>query len=203
MKKKLMLIAISCILLINTAIISQAAEWKQDNTGWWYQNDDGSYPINEWKWIDKNNDGLEESYYFDRNGYLSMNISIDGYQVNSEGAWIVDNIVQTQSINLLNDKKEFSIPMFTDANPELVSREIPLDDYAYAYDMSGYQSRNISSVMASYSIYMKKLGYVVDIDNAEVDHTGIYVPILKDGNIVGAILEGMDNGEWFIMITSA
>ena len=39
-----------------------AAEWKQDNSGWWYQNDDGSYPINTWKEIDG------KQYYFGNDG---------------------------------------------------------------------------------------------------------------------------------------
>ena len=26
-----------------------AGQWKLDNTGWWYENDDGSYPVAQWK----------------------------------------------------------------------------------------------------------------------------------------------------------
>ena len=33
------------------SITSFAGEWKQDTSGWWYQNDDGSYPTNTWKEI--------------------------------------------------------------------------------------------------------------------------------------------------------
>ena len=33
-------------------LTSFAGEWKSDNNGWWYQNDDGSYPKNTWQWID-------------------------------------------------------------------------------------------------------------------------------------------------------
>ncbi|MFT4007369.1 MAG: hypothetical protein QM683_17730 [Lacrimispora sp.] len=48
---------------MSTAVL--AGEWKQDSTGWWYQNDDGSYPVNawfqdiDWKW-----------YYFNNSGYM-------------------------------------------------------------------------------------------------------------------------------------
>ena len=35
-------------------LTSFAGEWKSDNNGWWYQNDDGSYPKNTWQWIDGN-----------------------------------------------------------------------------------------------------------------------------------------------------
>ena len=34
-----------------------AAEWKHDSKGWWWQNDDGSYPAASWQWLDGNHDG--------------------------------------------------------------------------------------------------------------------------------------------------
>ena len=37
--------------------------WKQDGTGWWYQNEDGTYPKSEWKRI------FSDWYYFDERGY--------------------------------------------------------------------------------------------------------------------------------------
>lgn len=73
-----------------------AGQWKSDNNGWWYQNDDGSYPANTWQWIDGNGDGVSESYYFNENGYLLTNSSKDGYTVNADGAWTVNGVVQTQ-----------------------------------------------------------------------------------------------------------
>lgn len=47
MKKTKLLFAtlgVSAIL----SMTSFAGEWKQDNTGWWYQNDDGTYPVSSW-----------------------------------------------------------------------------------------------------------------------------------------------------------
>lgn len=73
-----------------------AGEWKSDNNGWWYQNDDGSYPTNTWQWIDGNGDGISESYYFNENGYMLANSTKDGYTVNADGAWTVNGVVQTQ-----------------------------------------------------------------------------------------------------------
>ncbi|HFU4056103.1 TPA: RICIN domain-containing protein [Streptococcus suis] len=40
------------------------AGWKKDSKGWWYQNEDGSYPKNDWKFVDK------KWYYFDNSGYM-------------------------------------------------------------------------------------------------------------------------------------
>lgn len=59
-------------------------------------NDDGTYATSGWKWIDGNTDGVSECYYFDNNGYLISDTTIDGYQINSDGAWIVNGVVQTK-----------------------------------------------------------------------------------------------------------
>lgn len=77
-------------------LTSFAGEWKSDNNGWWYQNDDGSYPKNTWQQIDGNKDGISESYYFNENGYLLTNTTKDGCTVNGDGAWTVNGVVQTQ-----------------------------------------------------------------------------------------------------------
>ncbi len=96
MKKLALLSAITCLSLC-TAITSFAGIWKSDANGWWYLNDDGSYPTNGWYWIDGNNDGVAESYYFNENGYCLINtVTPDGYTVDVNGAWTVDGIVQTQ-----------------------------------------------------------------------------------------------------------
>ena len=59
------------------------AKWKQDSTGWWYDNGDGTYPHGEFKTID----GTE--YYFKENGYMATGWTlIDGkwYVFTSSGA---------------------------------------------------------------------------------------------------------------------
>lgn len=74
-----------------------AGEWKLNKIGWWYQNTDGSYPINEWKWIDGNYDGIAECYYFDNRGYLLRDtITPDGFRVEYSGAWSVGGVIQTK-----------------------------------------------------------------------------------------------------------
>lgn len=75
-------------------LLSYAGEWKQDTTGWWWQNDDGTYPVNTWKWIDGNNDGIAEYYYFNENGYLLVDTTIpDSYMVNKDGAWFKTHFI--------------------------------------------------------------------------------------------------------------
>lgn len=73
-----------------------AGSWRTDSGGRWYQNDDGSCTKNGWQWIDSDNDGVSESFYFDENGYvLTSTTTPDGYEVNGIGAWVKDGIVQT------------------------------------------------------------------------------------------------------------
>jgi len=75
-----------------------AGTWKSDANGMWYQFDDGSYPKGRWAWIDTDNDGMAESFYFDENGYVLRNTTTpDGYQVNRIGAWVVGGEVKQKA----------------------------------------------------------------------------------------------------------
>ena len=81
------------------SVSSFAGQWKLDDRGWWYQNDDGTYPAAEWKWIDGNGDGTAECYYFYSDGYMAYSNEIDGYRVNSDGQWIVNSVVQKRGFS--------------------------------------------------------------------------------------------------------
>lgn len=99
MKKKIMIGVSVIAIMITSSITVYAGQWKQDKIGWWYQNDDGSYLVNSWQWIDGNKDGIAESYCFDNNGYLFVNtVTPDGFQVNENGAWIINGLVQNKSV---------------------------------------------------------------------------------------------------------
>ena len=90
-----------CIGLALTAVLAvpcYAGAWRQDARGWWYQNDDGSYPAGTWQWIDGNGDGTAECYYFYSDGYMAYNNTIDGYYVNSAGQWETAGRVQQKSV---------------------------------------------------------------------------------------------------------
>lgn len=89
------------VLSLSLTVPVFAGSWQLDANGYWYQNDDHSYPANTWQWIDSNNDGIAESYFFNENGYLLVNTTTpDGFTVDANGAWIVDGIVQTKTISV-------------------------------------------------------------------------------------------------------
>ena len=84
MKTRILKTILSALLMsIICSFASFAGEWNQNETGWWYDNGDGTYPLNTWKEING------KQYYFDGNGYMLHDTTTpDGYQVGSDGAWI-------------------------------------------------------------------------------------------------------------------
>lgn len=86
MKKKQLLGALLASTLIFTCAVPQtvnAATWRHDRNGWWYQYDNGSYARNEWEYLNG------EIYYFDNNGYMATYwkyIDGDWYYFGSDGA---------------------------------------------------------------------------------------------------------------------
>lgn len=84
---------ILCVLAITILCnsVSYAGQWKNDENGYWYQNDDGSYKTGWHQDIDG------RWYYFDtQSGYMLTNtVTPDGYIVSESGEWIEgeDNII--------------------------------------------------------------------------------------------------------------
>lgn len=101
--KKIISAAIATTALTITATMTAlAGSWGQQNGSWVYLNDVGQLQTG-WAWIDGNQDGIAESYYFDLNGCLATATTTpDGYTVNSDGAWVQDGSVQTKVIPLSN-----------------------------------------------------------------------------------------------------
>ncbi|HJA72275.1 MAG TPA: hypothetical protein IAA07_12000 [Candidatus Lachnoclostridium stercoravium] len=106
MKKVLVTAAIMTAAMNMTVF---AAGWQQNANGWWYAtNESGTeWYADGWQWIDGNQDGTAECYYFDENGYILANtVTPDGYYVNADGAWIIDGQVQTAQISSGEENEE-------------------------------------------------------------------------------------------------
>lgn len=100
--KKVFTMAITLAMAATTQFTCLSAGWQKNATGYWYENTNGTWPANTWQWIDGNQDGKAECYYFDQDGYmLSNTITPDGYMVNSDGAWIENGIIQVQTVPIL------------------------------------------------------------------------------------------------------
>ena len=80
-------LVIVIILTFNTFALS-----IKDNR-YYYNNKD--FYKSCWQWLDLNNDGVYECYYFNVLGHMLKNTTIhDGFRVNENGEWIVDGVVQ-------------------------------------------------------------------------------------------------------------
>ena len=100
MRKLISAVVVTAALAISATMTALAGSWGQQNGSWVYLNDAGQLQTG-WAWIDGNQDGIAESYYFDLNGCLSTSTTTpDGYTVNSDGAWVQDGSVQTKVIPL-------------------------------------------------------------------------------------------------------
>ena len=73
------------------------AAWLKTNGAWNYVLDDGTMATG-WRWIDADNNGIGECYYFDANGNLfTQGKTPDGYDTDTNGAWTdASGTVQTK-----------------------------------------------------------------------------------------------------------
>lgn len=100
MKKQVLTVFMAGILTASMSMTALAG-WEQEGNNWKY-NDNGNYAANGWYWIDGNNDGIAESYYFDNTGILARDTTVEGYTVNADGAWTVNGVVQTKNVGTGN-----------------------------------------------------------------------------------------------------
>ncbi len=78
-RKGLAVLGLVAGLSVLSSMSAFAGEWKTDEVGRWYQNDDGSYTTNNWQKI-KDDDGVERWYLFDENGYIRTGFwKVNGY----------------------------------------------------------------------------------------------------------------------------
>lgn len=80
--KKLIAIALMSVTCIGIFPTAASAAWKENNSGWWYT--EGNSWATGWRNIDGN------WYYFYSDGYMAKDTTIDGYNLNSSGAWTND-----------------------------------------------------------------------------------------------------------------
>ena len=78
--------------VVLAAFPAMAGDWKkgtgENANSWWYDLGSGKW-AKGWEWIDGDNDGVAEKYYFDQNGWLlTGTVTPDGFTVNAEGAWV-------------------------------------------------------------------------------------------------------------------
>ena len=105
MKKKLFKsLLLSCTLALTVPTLAFAGNWKQDFNGWWYQHENGNYPVNSWMnqngtWYHFNEAGYMQTgwifdqgtwYYLKPSGAMASDEWIGNYYLNACGAMAVN-----------------------------------------------------------------------------------------------------------------
>lgn len=100
MNKVVKAAGIAAMISTVMAISAYAGEWAQlDEGSICFVKASGDICKSGWYWIDGNQDGVAECYYFDQDGKLLMNtVTPDELTVDVNGAWVQDGEVQKHVI---------------------------------------------------------------------------------------------------------
>lgn len=130
--KNTAVILMAATMMVGTATNVMAGQWQKNAKGWWWQEDNGSYPTSQWQWLDGNKDGIAECYFFDSNGYmLSGTTTPDGYTVNADGAWTEGGAVKTKNVTVAVNETNTTNTTNT-TNGEAPATDIYSGTYAYS-----------------------------------------------------------------------
>ncbi|MFW2488776.1 NPCBM/NEW2 domain-containing protein [Clostridium chromiireducens] len=196
-----LIIVASSILVIPT---SANAEWKRDNTGWWYQDYFSSpyFYARGWKMIDN------KWYYFYSDGYMAHDTTIDGYPIDSNGTrqaktsgicyWGADLLHMNSNSNMMGSY-HYADPVFKTVSPNYTSKTI-LDNLNNEYTnfLTLYTTINDSysyiefPLNGQYKQFNAKLGLTKDYqDNLDdgfvkisVDDKDVYRTDISSGDML-------------------
>lgn len=131
MKKTISICVLTCIAAVFMAMTAFAGTWEGNNaSGWKLKKPDGTYVVNAWFWDDSDHDGWEECFYFDKDGILALNTTIDSWLVNGLGQWVdKDGKVQLQAVA--------GGPAGTAAQGNEANKNSSLDEYAAKLTYTG------------------------------------------------------------------
>lgn len=186
--KKLSALLISGVMALTMAVPSFAGTWQQDSVGWWYQNDDGSYPVSTWyqdtdgSWYFMNEQGymisncyrlIDGSYYaFGKDGRWTGVMFSDIYS----GVWNGSNYSNEWSGFHLNVPEGYSVLSAAQADtieqsqslvefvvhtPDGTGSGIELE-YADAYDMEAGAETSVEYVISMQSMILALQGYTIE-----------------------------------------
>lgn len=167
--KRFNVLFVSTALTVAMSLTAFAGQWKSDNKGYWYQNNDNSYPILSWqeidgKWYYFNAEGYMATgqwvgnYYVGSDGAMLINTTTpDGYKVGADGAWIQNSSNSTAANNNSNSSNSNN----TDGLISAISRT-PFDGYTVIVNTST-KKYHVPSCRDVKKIADRNLGYAKDI----------------------------------------
>lgn len=139
-------ITASSLISIMAANSIFAAGWKQgtgiDAGKWYYDKGDGVREKNSWQWLDGNGDGIAECYCFDADGWMyAAALTPDGYEVNENGAWTENGIVQIRAASGSTGEK--------DTADKQNARETDYQDTSRSYGSNRFKTGNYGAMTSS------------------------------------------------------
>jgi hypothetical protein len=133
-----------------------AAGWQQTSDGrWWYQNDNGTYPVESWMTID------DKEYYFDAAGYMAVNTTIDNKVIGEDGAVI------TATATASDAAADTAVEDTADAAAE-EDAEVGTDEDLAVRTLKKLYASSDKTTLSVYSVKCETFDYV--IGNREKHH---------------------------------
>ncbi len=151
MKKQLTGILFAAGFALAAAFPSFAAGWQQDAAGWWYQNDDGSYPRDSWLRVGGT------WYYFDGNGYMATgwrNIGNTWYYLDANGAMHTGWLDVDGERYYLDKDGAMKTGFFH------ISSELPKSEYLYQAYADGSLKRGLTESDGTRKVHYDKDGII-------------------------------------------
>jgi len=156
-KLKLAKVIASSLIVVSVLALNPIganASWKQNSTGYWYTT--GNSYATGWKLIDKN------WYYFYSNGYMAKDTTINGYYLNSSGAWTsnvpiskgessLDSLGQEILNNISIENPSFHVEYDGDINNAGKAINEEVDKLKYAHPNEAYNISSYNMQMSSWS----------------------------------------------------
>lgn len=204
--KRIVMMGIIASSLIAVAPMKANAEWKQDNTGWWYT--EGNSYATGWRSIS------DQWYYFNDNGYMKTGWVYDydsevygsdykKYYMNQDGTMrkepiTIDGIIYTfdNSGKCINESSDFKLISNT-----ILEFRGQLYNYKKYTDFMGVYSQSDDEILETYGVMRKespfeKYHYIIEPQSGSTgvgDRKNVYI---KDGKVLEGDIQA-DNGEWY------
>lgn len=181
--KKTKLLITTLAMSIILGMTAFAGQWQQDGSTWKYQQDDSTYAVNGWQWIDGNGDGTAECYYFDGNGAMLANTTTpDGYTVDASGAWTELGIVRTKAVvdtAPIQGGENNTIP--TGYNEQGLSNvAIDILEHTREENAAKYGESKVEEDASYFDVYYNNLNFIVEYQYANMTEKPLRIYSLKD-----------------------
>lgn len=115
-------------MMMASTVPAFAQEWKRNDTGWWYEYDNGTYPTDSWQLIN----GVW--YHFNQAGYMDT-----GWVLDKDGRWYFTNSdgAMLTGWTVVENKGYYLNPISNGYKGAMATGTVTIDGVQYTFDASG------------------------------------------------------------------